>query len=234
MNLILLSIPLVLILAVYYFVERKEYHVNSNGIVLITGASSGIGNHAAIHLAQKYPNLQIFAGVRKQDDITKIEGLKIKNLKDTQIPFIGLVNNAGIATQLPLELHQLDDIKSLFNVNVFSIIDLIQLTLPLLRQTKGRIINMSSVAGFGSKRLSGVYSSSKFALESLSDALRQEVSHMGISVSVIEPAYVKTSIAENAKLSNAQIIFQNELKNKNSAANLYSDMYRKEGLKSIA
>ena len=67
----------------YYLGERKEFSVNFDGIVLITGASTGIGYHAALHLAKKYQKILVLAGVRKDADIEKLQELGISNLKGT-------------------------------------------------------------------------------------------------------------------------------------------------------
>eukprot|EP01038_Epipyxis_sp_PR26KG_P010177 gene10177-13693_t len=217
-NLALYLIPAIIFISIQFFIERKEFTVHKSGIILITGSSTGIGYHAALHLANKYPNFKIIAGVRKQSDIKHFEDLKMKNLigiqldvtdhkscvraikdietisEQNKLQLIGVVNNAGLGSSVPVEVHKMEDIRALFDVNYFGVVDLVQLSLPFLRASRGRIINISSVSGFVSTPLSGVYSSSKFALESLSDALRQELAQFGISVSVIQPAYVKSAI----------------------------------------
>ncbi len=208
---------------------KKSYKVNKSGIVLITGASTGIGRHAAEYFA-KHHSFLVLAGVRKEVDAAQIRAMNIPNLqplivdvavhescvaavesiKETMVklklPFVGLVNNAGINRHLPAEFQPLEDAKALFNTNVFGVLDLIQLTLPLLRESKGRIIMLSSVSGFISVPTMGIYSASKFAIEGLSDALRREVAHFGISVSVIEPAFVKTTIAHTTEAISGELV----------------------------
>ena len=187
-----------------------QYIVHNEGIVLITGASTGIGNHAAIDIANK-TNLTVLAGVRKEKDVELIKQLNIKNLrpiiidvtshesnvnalkeiqtimKEENLKFIGLINNAGISRSIPVEFHTIDDVKYLFETNLFGVLDLCQLYLPLLRQSKGRIIQISSIAGLVTPTMSGIYSASKKALEALSDGLRREVREQEISVSVVNP-----------------------------------------------
>jgi short-subunit dehydrogenase len=187
-----------------------QYIVHNEGIVLITGASTGIGNHAAIDIANK-TNLTVLAGVRKEKDVETIKQLNIKNLrpiiidvtshesnvnalkeiqtimKEENLKFIGLINNAGISRSIPVEFHTIDDVKYLFETNLFGVLDLCQLYLPLLRQSKGRIIQISSIAGLVTPTMSGIYSASKKALEALSDGLRREVREQEISVSVVNP-----------------------------------------------
>ena len=110
----------------------------------------------------------------------------------------GLVNNAGIAVGGPLEFLPLPDIRKQFEVNVLGQIAVTQAFLPLLRLARGRIVNMSSIAGKVAFPFIGPYSASKFALEAVSDALRIELLPWGISVSVIEPGDVATPIWEKS------------------------------------
>jgi len=197
---------------------RKGYTVHDKGVVVVSGASSGIGRHFVEHFARQKPNMFILAGVRSSSDAEKIKEIgltnlqplildvadktscvdatkKIKLLLDAHsLPLIALVNNAGTARNFPIEFHDVNDARYLFEINYFGLMQLTQLLLPMLRQSKGRIINISSVAGVISTTLNGVYSSTKFAVEALSDALRRETAALGVSVSVVEPAYVKSSI----------------------------------------
>jgi len=232
-------------------VLTPQYIVHDNGIVLITGASTGIGNHAAIHIA-KNSNLLVLAGVRKDSDINSIKNLNIKNLQpiiidvtkhdsnihaykeiqqimnDKNLPFVALINNAGISRSIPIEFHTIEDIKFLFETNFFGVIDLCQIFLPELRKSKGRIINISSIAGLVTPTMSGIYSASKRALEGLSDGLRRETHnqglldfiiiiiiiiiiisyyYLGISISVVNPGYIKTPIFESG-LKNSESVME--------------------------
>ena len=107
---------------------------------------------------------------------------------------IGLVNNAGIAVPGPLEFLPIDDLRRVLEVNVVGQIAVTQAFLPMLRQTRGRIVFMSSVSGLLAAPMLGPYAASKFALEALSDTLRMELASSGIHVSVIEPASIATPI----------------------------------------
>ena len=195
----------------------KEFTTLKEGLVLITGASTGIGSHAAMYLANN-TNYVVLAGVRKDSDMENVRQLNIQNLipikidvavhgsvvsavnelkglmKSKSLPLVAVVNNAGISRHIALENHGIEDIRTLFDTNLFGAIDLTQQLLPLLRDSKGRILMMSSVAGKISRPLNSMYAASKHAMESVSDALRREVAHMGISVSLIEPAYVQSAI----------------------------------------
>lgn len=180
--------------------------------ILITGASTGIGKAAAIHCA----NLghQVYAGVRKSKDgeALEAESAKIKPLiidvtNQDQItkaativlndkpsgPFC-LVNNAGIAVSAPLEALPMERLRYQFEVNLFGVMAMTQAFLPIIRETRGRIINMSSVAGRFASPFLGAYASSKFALEGITDSLRRELRRFGVQVVLIEPGPIDTPI----------------------------------------
>ena len=175
--------------------------------VVITGASTGIG--AACALALDKLDFRVFAGVRKRADgealqaqasakLTPVE-LDITNSNEIAAALktiagevgdaglTGLVNNAGIGVVGPLEIVSLDELRRQFEVNVIGLIAVTQALLPLLRKARGRVVNMSSIAGRAAMPYMGPYAASKHALEALSDALRIELQHTGVRVSVIEP-----------------------------------------------
>jgi len=181
--------------------------------ILVTGASTGIGRAIALDLAEE--GHQVFASVRKPEDATALESAN-KNIigllfdvtdeagvqkgfraarerREAGRPF-SIINNAGIAVPGPIEDIPLADLRRQFEVNVFGAIRVTQVFLPLVRENKGRIVNMSSVAGLVTTPFLGVYSSSKFALEALSDALRRELAAEGIKVLLIEPGLIATPI----------------------------------------
>lgn len=93
----------------------------------------------------------------------------------------------SIQQNAPVEFHALKDAQTIFDVNYFGLMRVTQKFLPLLRQSKGRIINVSSILGALTVQELGVYSSSKHAMESLSDALRRELRPLDVSVSVVQP-----------------------------------------------
>ncbi|KAK3250817.1 hypothetical protein CYMTET_39821 [Cymbomonas tetramitiformis] len=201
---------------------RKEFPVHSSGGVVITGASSGIGLHAAQHLAKK--GYRVYATVRRPIDVDKLSAFDlpllnpiimdvtdapsidksvkfiISDLAAHNIPLVALVNNAGAPANCPVELTDLEDARANFEVNYFGVLAVTQRFLPLLRETgKGaRVVMVSSLAGLISSDNGNPYSATKFALEALSEALRYEVAHFGISVSVINPAYVETAISKKS------------------------------------
>jgi short-subunit dehydrogenase len=207
----LLALASCLPFMVQYF-TRKEYSVpNPNGAVIISGASTGIGHDAALYLDSI--GYTIFAGVRKAADAAALlkERPSLKPIvfdvtdqqsidyafgivRDSGVPLVAVVNNAGISRSMPLEIEDVQQVQHLLNVNVIGVIRLSQAFIPLLRENRGRIVNIGSIAGIVTQPFSGAYSASKFALEALTDAQRQELHPWGISVSIVEPGYVKTAI----------------------------------------
>jgi NAD(P)-dependent dehydrogenase (short-subunit alcohol dehydrogenase family) len=182
--------------------------------VVITGASTGIGEACALHLDRA--GWRVFAGVRREEDGLRLaaqasERLQWILLDVTDPPKIeaavrqvesavgagglhGLVNNAGIAIGGPLEFISLDQFRWQFEVNVFGLLQVTQTFLPLLRSARGRIANIGSIAGRVTTPMVGPYCASKHALESVTDALRLELAPWGIHASVIEPGVVSTPI----------------------------------------
>ena len=106
----------------------------------------------------------------------------------------GLINNAGIGVGGPLEFIDLDDLRWQMEVNVIGPMAMIRAFMSLIRQGKGRIVNISSIAGRSATPFMGPYSASKHALEALSDPLRVELRLWNIHVSLIEPGAVQTPI----------------------------------------
>jgi short-subunit dehydrogenase len=177
-------------------------------VILITGASAGMGKEFAREL---YKDGHVVYGaarrVEKMDDL-KAEGVKILSMDVTDEASMSngvneilknegridvLVNNAGFGSYGAIEDVSIADAKYQLDVNVFGAARLMQLVLPAMRkQHFGRIINISSIGGKMALPLGGWYHASKFALEALSDSLRNEVEPFGIDVVVIEPGGVKS------------------------------------------
>jgi NAD(P)-dependent dehydrogenase (short-subunit alcohol dehydrogenase family) len=188
--------------------------VAASNAVLITGCSTGIGRATAERLAGK--GRTVYATARNLDDIQDLaaKGCKLLPLDVTseasmaaavaqveaECGAVGvLVNNAGYGLEGALETLALDDVRRQFETNVFGPLRLCQLVLPGMRREKrGRIINVSSMGGRLTLPGGGAYHASKYALESLSDALRFEVRGFGIKVSVIEPGFIKTEFGNRA------------------------------------
>jgi NAD(P)-dependent dehydrogenase (short-subunit alcohol dehydrogenase family) len=178
-----------------------------SGTVLVTGASSGIGEATALHL--KELGFDAVAAVRKAEDAERLAGRGLRTLKldvtDADSiaaardelgdgPLAGLVNNAGVAVAAPLEYLPLDQLRHQLEVNLIGQLAVTQRFLPALRAARGRIVNVSSIGGRVALPLVGAYHASKFALEAISDTLRRELLSQGVDVIVIEPGGVKTPI----------------------------------------
>jgi NAD(P)-dependent dehydrogenase (short-subunit alcohol dehydrogenase family) len=178
-----------------------------SGTVLVTGASTGIGEATALHL--KELGFDSVAAVRKDEDA---ERLAVSSLRTVRLdvtdsasisaaraelgdrPLAGLVNNAGIAVAAPLEFLPLDQLRRQLEVNLVGQVAVTQAFLPALRAGRGRVVNVSSIGGRVALPLAAAYNASKFALEGVSDSLRRELLSQGVDVIVIEPGGVKTPI----------------------------------------
>jgi len=192
--------------------------MSSSGSILITGASTGIGLACAKRLDEL--GYRVFAGVRKQEDYERLTGEGSARLQPIMIDvtdaaqtaaavaeiadtvrdegLAGLINNAGIAVAGPLEFVSDDRLRWQFDVNVFGLMRVTRLCLPLLRIRPGRLVNIGSIAGRSAVPLVGAYGASKFAVEGLSDALRVELKPWNIKVIVIEPGAIMTPIWERS------------------------------------
>ncbi len=178
------------------------------GPVLITGCSSGVGCAAA--KAFRAAGFETFATARH---LAALEGLRAIGCRalaldvtdeaaravaveaiEREFGAVGvLVNNAGYAQYGPTEEISLDDIRRQFETNVFGAIRLAQLVLPAMRRAgRGRIVNVSSVAGRVSILGGGAYHGTKFALEAMADALRAEVAPFGVEVINVLPGPIAT------------------------------------------
>jgi len=180
--------------------------------ILISGASTGIGKAAALYLDQK--GFKVYAGVRRAEDGKRLEkqSRQLKSLlldvtqeedvqkaldtisKENDGHLFGLINNAGIVVLGPMECLDSQDLQLQIDVNVLGVARLIRSSLPLLRKSHGRIINISSTSGLLALPFAGAYAASKFALEGLSDSLRVELRPFGVEVILIEPGAVATPL----------------------------------------
>ena len=193
--------------------------------MVITGASTGIGAACALDLAVR--GWRVFAGVRKSADGDALKATSPAGVEpvllDVTDPLsignaarfvteavgpgglAGLVNNAGVAVTGPLEALPIAALRNQFEVNVIGQIAVTQAFLPLVRQGRGRIVNMGSIAGRATTPLMGPYCASKFALESLTDALRLELQPWGIHVSIIEPGAIATPLWDKSKRASVEV-----------------------------
>jgi NAD(P)-dependent dehydrogenase (short-subunit alcohol dehydrogenase family) len=195
-----------------------------SGGVLITGASTGIGEATALRL--QGAGFSVFAGVRKPEDgerlsaagVTVVHPLDVtsadqiaaaaRTVEDALAgrPLKGIVNNAGIGIAGPLEALDLDDFRRTLEVNTTGQVAVTQAFLPLLRRSRGRVVNMSSIGGRVAQPFAGPYVASKHALEGVTDVLRIELLEWGIDVIAIEPGTVATPIWEKSSRATEEVL----------------------------
>lgn len=177
-------------------------------VVLITGATSGIGKSSAEFLSKK--NFIVYGTGRNPKhsdhdsysmvalDVTQADS--IQKAIDSIIAKEGridvLVNNAGMGITGPIEETPSEEMKKVFNTNFFGAIDVMKAVLPYMRnQQSGIIINITSIAGYMGLPYRGVYSATKGALDLVSEAVRMEVKEFGINITTIAPGDIATNIA---------------------------------------
>jgi short-subunit dehydrogenase len=188
--------------------------------VLITGATSGIGRHAALHLARR--GLRVFASGRKPAALAALAkeaagtGLETVTLDVTDPASIAaaradidartdgrgvdvLVNNAGYGIAAPTVDITDEDLRAQYETNVFGLMAVTRAFAPQMRERgAGKIINVSSIGGKITFPFFGAYNSTKYAVESLSDALRIELAPFGVRVVLIEPGVIRTGFADTS------------------------------------
>jgi short-subunit dehydrogenase len=186
---------------------------NSNQkIVLITGASSGIGAATAMLLAQKgfkvYGTSRKITSDRPENQKFQMLQLDVNNpiaisevvnqIIENEGRIDVLINNAGYGLAGAIEDTELTEMKQQFDTNFFGLVAVCKAVLPHMRaQRAGTIINISSVAGFISLPFQSMYSASKFAVEAFSEALRIEVKPFGVKICLVEPGDTKTAFSQN-------------------------------------
>lgn len=188
-------------------------HMSAKRCILITGAASGIGKATVLLLAERgYGVYATYATDKSQAELDKLRGvggietfkLDITNdadvanavsfIEEKEIDLIALINNAGVFSPGPLMEYPIERMMEQYNVNVFGTHRLTKALFPLLLKSKGRIVNISSVAGFVATPFSGPYASSKHAIEGWSDSLRRELMPLGVKVIVVQPALIDTPL----------------------------------------
>lgn len=196
----------------------------NNKAILITGSSTGIGKTCSLHLDKL--GFKVYAGVRKQTDsdslkekasdkltpiildVTDAESIDAAvNIieKETGGEVYGLVNNAGIGISGVLEVTPVTEIRKLMEVNVIGLFAVTQTMIPLLRKGKGRIINIGSSSSLIAFPGGSVYCTSKFVVRAITDSLRLELKHFGISVVMVAPGAVESEIWEKRKEYKAEL-----------------------------
>jgi NAD(P)-dependent dehydrogenase (short-subunit alcohol dehydrogenase family) len=188
-------------------------------VVLITGASSGIGRATAELLVVR--GHRVFGGVRAPATTPPLAGVELvpldvrddasaKACVDVVRSRAGridvLINNAGVNLVGAVEETSISQAQALFDTNVIGILRMVQAVLPdMRRQGAGLIVNISSILGLIPAPYMGVYASTKHAVEGLSDSLDHEVRALGIRVVLIEPHYIRTNLDANAAQAEGRI-----------------------------
>ncbi len=194
---------------------------NAQQTMFITGATDGLGRAAAVLLAEK--GFRVFAAGRsaeKRAELDRLAAARKLPLETLELDVCDdnsvsravqqillkagnidvLINNAGVGLMAVTEELKLDDLRRLYETNIFGLLRVTQAVLPHMRERKsGRILMLSSVAGILTPPTYGAYSSSKHAVEALSNALRLELYPFSIEVVLIEPGYIMTNFQQTAK-----------------------------------
>ncbi|HEX2860046.1 MAG TPA: SDR family NAD(P)-dependent oxidoreductase [Lacunisphaera sp.] len=197
-------------------------------VVIVTGASAGIGEATARRLARR--GAKVVVSARRQDRLDAL-AREIDPSGDNVLAVAGdvtsdadrrklvdaarakfgrvdaLVNNAGYGTRGPVEIVPVDLIRRNYETNIFSLIALTQLVLPAMRERgSGCIVNIGSVAGKIARPLSSIYDSTKHALEALTDGLRGELKPFGVRVTLIRPGFIATEFIDAANAASNDVI----------------------------
>lgn len=193
--------------------------MGSSKVVFVTGVSSGIGRVSAEQFARR--GATVFGSVRKLATASVLPGVTLveMDVRDSDsvqraiAEIIGrtgridiLVNNAGMNMTGAVEETTVAEAITLFETNVFGIMRTVQAVLPHMRQQRsGRIVNVSSVLGFLPAPYMGLYSASKHAVEGLSESLDHELRQFGVRVTLVQPAYARTSLETNSPSAKAPL-----------------------------
>ncbi len=186
--------------------------------ILITGTSTGIGKSCALQLDKA--GFKIYAGVRKQadgDNLKKMASDKLIPIildvtdensinkaasiieKDTGHELYGLVNNAGIGLGGALEVTPVDEIKKLMDINIIGLLAVTQAFIPMLRKSKGRIVNIGSTSSMLAFPGASAYCASKFAVRAITDSLRIELKPFDMKVILVAPGAIESEIWAKGK-----------------------------------
>jgi NAD(P)-dependent dehydrogenase (short-subunit alcohol dehydrogenase family) len=182
--------------------------------VLVTGASAGIGRKVAERLASE--GYYVFAGARKEQDLNALDampnvrGVRLDVTSPSDVvaavalvrgsgrPLHGIVNNAGVAVVDPVLSTRDEDFDFQMQVNVYGVFRVTKAFAPLVIESKGRIVNISSISAFLSDSGTSAYTMSKAAVEAFTNVLAAEMAPLGVSVIAVEPGAYNTDILKPA------------------------------------
>lgn len=203
-------------------VQARRKPPNGEGSVLVTGASSGIGEatvgaligcgfHVWATVRRDVDEQRLLAihgdrvTVRRCDitDPDQVAGLGTEVLASG---LVGLVSNAGIAVPAPLEYLPLDDFRHQLDVNLVGQLAVVQAVLPALRRTRGRVVVIGSIGDRIATPMLGAYNASKFGLLGLTDSLRAELAPTGVRVVLIEPGVIATRIWSSGRVRGEELL----------------------------
>jgi NAD(P)-dependent dehydrogenase (short-subunit alcohol dehydrogenase family) len=196
----------------------------AGGAIVVTGASSGIGEACVHRLVAD--GFRVFAGVRGDADVARWEPeaavtpVRIDVVDGDSIAaaartvdgaldgegLAGLVNNAGVSVPGPIEYLPIDELRRQLEVNLVGQVAVTQAFLPALRRGRGRVVFIGSVGGRTALPLLAAYNASKHGLEAVTDCLRQELRPEGLEVSIVEPGAVRTRIWDKGKTSGDDLL----------------------------
>jgi NAD(P)-dependent dehydrogenase (short-subunit alcohol dehydrogenase family) len=189
--------------------------MNQYGPVLLTGGSTGIGRATTELLAAR--GHLVYATARKNSDIRILDSIPnvrpirldvtnpvsvakaVKIVRERRKGLYGLVNNAGGGVAWPLPALEVEDMIPDFELNVFGVHRVTRAMLPFLVKSRGRIVNISSIAGLATSKYLGAYCMTKNALETYSESLARWLEKYGVSVSVVEPGTFRSEVTQKGQ-----------------------------------
>lgn len=215
-----------------------------NKVIVITGASSGLGEAAALHLsklgamvvlgARRVERIQALAkeinskggkAIAIATDVTQVD--QVKALVDTAVQTYGridvIINNAGLMPQSPLDRYKIDEWNQMIDVNIKGVLYGIAAALPYMKEQKsGHIINISSVAGHKVRAGGAVYAATKHAVRVISEGLREEVKPYNLRTTIVSPGAVDTELPNTISEPDVAAGFQQFYKNYAIPANSFA------------
>jgi len=195
--------------------SAEEWTMVEYGPILVTGGNSGIGRAVTAMLAARghlvYATARRESGLRALEHLPNVDPIKLDVTKPVTIEkaveavnkrgrgLYGLVNNAGTGVAWPLQALDVEDMISDFDVNVFGVHRVTKAMLPFLVKSKGRVVNVTSIAGLATSKYLGAYCMTKHALEAYSETLARWLKKYGVRVSVVEPGTYRSEITKKAQ-----------------------------------